>query len=83
VSYQDVVKIHVVRMFELYPEKVDDVSRTSGLNLRSDGTNDADTPEDVTRYLNAVSTVIGPLVASTARLALFGESRRLGIKAKF
>ena len=68
--YQECLREHVLRMYKLFPEQIAAIEEKSGLRLAPDGSNTADSPQAVSRYLEAVHGTLGTVSLLTARIGI-------------
>src|SRR6516165_8914680 len=68
--YQECLREHVLRMYKLFPGQIAAIEEKSGLRLAPDGSNTADSPQAVSRYLEAVHRTLGTVSLLTARIGI-------------
>lgn len=79
-SWDRVIEEHSRLAARLYPpEKIDLLAEKSGLTIAPDGSNDAESEEDLNRYLMAVRVVLGETAAVSAKLKLMHKKRQMGL----
>ena len=75
-KYGEVVQAHASQFAKLYPSKIEELQTAAGFAIKADGTNNAGSPEDVVRYLEAVKRVAGDVAHTSARLTIRNLAQR-------
>lgn len=78
-GWSSAVQAHAQLACRLYPDKMAEVAKTAGLTIEADGSNTAASKADADSYIGAIATVIGPMAAASARMAVLNKIRELGL----
>jgi hypothetical protein len=75
-KYPEIVKAHAQGFIKAFPDKLEELNTRSGLRIAADGTNNASTPADVLKYVEAVKEIGGSIAQTSARIILRGAAQR-------
>lgn len=78
-AYADALKEHARIAVRLYTAQLPELQRLSGLQFTEDGSNTAETPEDLKRYLLAIKAIGGPVAYLSARMVLMNAINKRGL----
>jgi len=75
-KYSKVVKAHAEVFVKFYGQRLAEVQSLSGVKISPDGTNNASSPGDVGKYLEAVKQIAGEMVYNSAKIILKGAAQK-------
>jgi carbon monoxide dehydrogenase subunit G len=75
-KYPDIVKAHAQGFIKAFADKLEELKSLSGLKVAPDGSNNASTPADVLKYVEAVKQLGGNVAFTSAKIILRSAAQK-------
>jgi carbon monoxide dehydrogenase subunit G len=75
-KYADIVKAHATGFLKAFGGTLEELKALSGLQVTEDGSNNASSPADVIKYVQAVKQIGGGVAHTSARIILRGAAQK-------